>query len=164
MDQLTAVVTDEEEDVQDPVVNGADDQEIDCPDALNSFERQVLQLWLPAVRGFRHRYRRIERLLTTIPNLSSSPRMRSVPQSRFSWEIRAMRSLTSRLSRGRPRLVRDFQLQYRRHPLRCHRRTVSGWTTSRCWRQPFGQSRRTQTQRTLSRFWRPGLGLVRRTT
>jgi hypothetical protein len=39
MDQLTAVVTDEEEDVQvqDPVVNGADDQEIDCPDALNSF-------------------------------------------------------------------------------------------------------------------------------
>jgi len=86
MDQLTAVVTDEEEDVQDPVVNGADDQEIDCPDALNSFERQVLQLWLPARVGFRRRYRRIERLLTTIPNLSSSPRMRSVSQSRFSWE------------------------------------------------------------------------------
>jgi hypothetical protein len=53
---------------------------------LNSFERQVLQLWLPARVGFRHRYRRIERLLTTIPNLSSSPRMRSVSQSRFSWE------------------------------------------------------------------------------
>jgi len=31
MDQLTAVVTDEEEDVQDPVVNGVDDQEIGCP-------------------------------------------------------------------------------------------------------------------------------------
>jgi hypothetical protein len=87
MDQLTAVVTDEEEDVQDPVVNGADDQEIDCPDALNSFERQVLQLWLPARVVFRRRYRRIERLLTTIPNLSSSPRMRSVPQSRFSWVV-----------------------------------------------------------------------------
>jgi hypothetical protein len=34
MDQLTAVVTDEEEDVQDPVVNGAEDQEIGCPDTL----------------------------------------------------------------------------------------------------------------------------------
>jgi hypothetical protein len=34
MDQLTAVVTDQEEDVQDPVVNGLDDQEIGCPDAL----------------------------------------------------------------------------------------------------------------------------------
>jgi hypothetical protein len=34
MDQLTAVVSDEEEDVQDSVVNGADDQEIGCPDAL----------------------------------------------------------------------------------------------------------------------------------
>ena len=71
MDQLTAVVTDEEEDVhvQDPVVNGADDQEIDCPDALNSFERQVLQLWLPARVGFRRRYRRIERLLDDDPQL-----------------------------------------------------------------------------------------------
>jgi hypothetical protein len=48
---------------------------------LNSFERQVLQLWLPARVGFRHPYRRIERLLTTIPNLSNSPRMRSVPRA-----------------------------------------------------------------------------------
>jgi hypothetical protein len=34
VDQLTAVVADEEEDVQDPVVNGVGDQEIGCPDAL----------------------------------------------------------------------------------------------------------------------------------
>jgi hypothetical protein len=33
-DQLTAVVADEEEDVQDPVVDSADDQEIGCPDAV----------------------------------------------------------------------------------------------------------------------------------
>ena len=44
---------------------------------------------------FRHRYRLIERLLTTMPSFKSSPRMRSVPQSRFSREISAMRFLTS---------------------------------------------------------------------
>jgi hypothetical protein len=33
MDQPTAVVADEEEDVQDPVVDGVDHQQIGCPDA-----------------------------------------------------------------------------------------------------------------------------------
>ena len=36
---------------------------------LNSFERKVRQLWLPGRVGFRQRYRRMERLLTTIPTL-----------------------------------------------------------------------------------------------
>ena len=47
MDQLTAVVTDEEEDVQvqvqDPVVNGADDQETGCRDALELIREAVEQ-------------------------------------------------------------------------------------------------------------------------
>src|ERR1035437_450827 len=144
MDQLTAVVTDEAEHLQDPGVNGVDHQEIGCPDALELVRQAGPPALAPGPRRLPPPVSRMERLLTTIPSLSSSPRMRSVPQSRFSWEIRAMRPLTSRLSRGRPRLVRDLQLQYSRQPLRCHRRTVSGWTTSRCWRQSFGQSRRTQ--------------------
>ncbi len=164
VDQLTALVADEEEDEQDPVVNSVDNQQIGCPDAPELIREEGPPALAPGPRRVPPPVSADRAIADDDPSLSSSPRMRSVPQSRFSWEIRAMRSLTSRLSRGRPSLVRDFQLQYNRHPLRCHRRTVSGWTTSRWWRHPFGQSTRTQTQRTRSRFWRPGLGLVRRTT
>src|ERR1700682_6007091 len=34
VDQFTALVADEEEDIQDPAVNGLDDQQIGCPDTL----------------------------------------------------------------------------------------------------------------------------------
>src|ERR1700682_5453245 len=39
-DQLTALVADEEEDTQDPVVNGVDDQQIGCPDALELIRQE----------------------------------------------------------------------------------------------------------------------------
>jgi hypothetical protein len=97
MDQLTAVVTDEE-DVQDPVVRGAHDQEIGCPDALELIREEGPPALAPGPRRLPPPVSADGAvLLTTIPSLSSSPRMRSVPQSRFSGEIRAMRSLTSRL-------------------------------------------------------------------
>jgi hypothetical protein len=54
--------------------------------------------------------------------------MRSLPQSGLSRDMCAMRSRTSALRRGRPSRVRDFQVQYRRQPLRCHLSTVSGFT------------------------------------
>jgi hypothetical protein len=64
VDQLTAVVADEEEDVQDPVDNGADDQEIGCPDALELILEVGPPALAPARVGFRHR------LLTTIPKVA----------------------------------------------------------------------------------------------
>ena len=96
-----------------------------------------------------HRYWRIERLLTTMPSLRSSPRTRSVPQSRFSRVILAIRSRTSALSRGRPILAFDLHVQYSRQPWRCQRSTDSGLTITRFWRQP-GQRRDSQTQRIRS--------------
>src|SRR5438270_10278132 len=53
----------------------------------------------------------MERLLTTIPSLSSSPLIRSVPQSRFSRDMVAINSWTSGLRCGRPPRERDFQRQ-----------------------------------------------------
>jgi hypothetical protein len=50
VDQLTAVVADEEEDVQDPVVNGADDQEIGCPDALELIREESSPALAPGPR------------------------------------------------------------------------------------------------------------------
>jgi hypothetical protein len=52
MDQLTAVVTDEEEDVQvqDHVVNGADHQEIGCPDTPELIREEGPLSLAPAAR------------------------------------------------------------------------------------------------------------------
>ena len=41
-------------------------------------------IWLGGPAGPRRRWRRMERALTAMPSLSSSPRMRSVPQCGFS--------------------------------------------------------------------------------
>jgi hypothetical protein len=93
-----------------------------------------------------------------MPSFNSSPRMRSVPQSRLSREIWAMSSLTSAGRRGRPILPWDLQVQYSRQPLRCQRSTVSGLTINRC-RREAGQRRSIQTYKTRSRcLSRGGVG------
>ena len=70
------------------------------------------------------------RLLTRMPSLSSSPRMRSAPQRRFSRSIRWMSWTVSGTRRGSHRRERDLHRQKRRKPCRCHLRTVSGFTSS----------------------------------
>jgi hypothetical protein len=52
-----------------------------------------------------------EAFLTTMPSLSNSPRMRSVPQSALSRDVVAISSQISALRRGRPSLVRDLYVQ-----------------------------------------------------
>src|SRR5436309_2540453 len=88
----------------------------------------------------------MERLETTSPSLSNSPRMRSLPQRGFSWAIVAISSRTSALRRGRPIGPRERQRQKRRHAWRCQRMTLSGRTTTRCRRQSR-RSVRTTTQK-----------------
>jgi hypothetical protein len=94
--------------------------------------RNVRQVWLGERAGPRQRYRRIERLLTTMLSLSNSPRIRSVPHSRLSRDMVAIRSRTSGLRCGRPPRERDFQRHNRRQSCRCQRTTVSGVTKDRC--------------------------------
>ncbi len=74
------------------------------------------------------------RLLTLMPSLSSSPRIRSAPQSR---PRRAMSRMSSTVSAGsgEPLRGRDLQRQKRRNPARCQRRMVSGWTSAMAPRQ-----------------------------
>jgi hypothetical protein len=50
VDRLTALVADEEEDVQDPVVNGVDDEQISCPDALDLIREEGSSRLGPAAR------------------------------------------------------------------------------------------------------------------
>ncbi len=89
--------------------------------------------------------------------------MRSVPHSGFSRDSRAMSSRTSELSRGRPAGRPDFHHQKGRHPWRCQRMTVSGWTST-SWRRQSRHRRRTTSQNTLSRRRSRGWGWVRSTT
>jgi len=92
------------------------------------FFRKVAQLWPPPPRLRAPRmYFWIVRLLTLIPTLSNSPRMRSAPQSRPRAAMSRMRSIVSRGS-GDVFRGRDRRRQNRRKPARCQRRTVSGWT------------------------------------
>ena len=58
------------------------------------------------------------------------------PHSRFSLDIRMMRSSASCCRRGfGVRWILDFRIHKRRNPSRCHRRTVSGFTSSVASRQ-----------------------------
>jgi hypothetical protein len=59
-----------------------------------------------------------------MPSLSSSPWM---PHSRLARLISRIRRRISPGIFGRPPQERDFQRQYSRKPVRCHRMTVSGW-------------------------------------
>ena len=70
--------------------------------------RNVRQVWLDGRPGPRQRERRMERLLATIPSLSSSPLMRSVPQSGFSRGMVVISSRISGLRWGRPPRDPDF--------------------------------------------------------
>ena len=60
--------------------------------------RKVRQLWLGGRAGRGQRYRRMERLLTAIPSVSNSPRMRSLPHNWFSRDMRAISACTSGLA------------------------------------------------------------------
>ena len=111
--------------------------------------RNVRQVWLGGRPAPRQRWRRIERLLTAMPSLSSSPLIRSVLHNLFSRDMLMMRSRTSRLRCGRPPREPDFQRQNRAQPCRCQRTTVSGVTNIRCSRQP-AQKRRATTHNSLS--------------
>src|SRR2546427_3145290 len=66
----------------------------------------------------------MERLLTTMPTLSNSPLIRSVPHSRFSRDMVVINSRTSALRGGRPPRERDFQRQNKRPalPMPAHHR------------------------------------------
>jgi len=91
------------------------------------FFRNVAQLWPPPRLRTPRMYFWIVRLLTLIPSLSSSPRMRSAPHSRPRPAISRMRSIVSGGS-GDVFRGRDRRRQNRRKPARCQRTTVSGWT------------------------------------
>ena len=60
-----------------------DDEEVGRPDTVEMIPEEVRQAWLRSGREFGQRYRLIDGLLTTRPSFNSSPRMRSVPQSRL---------------------------------------------------------------------------------
>jgi hypothetical protein len=70
--------------------------------------------------------------LTRSPSFSSSPRMRSAPQVRFSWAIRLIKATISSASGGLPRFPLDLDLRFHTHAnsARCHLNTVSGCAIS----------------------------------
>jgi hypothetical protein len=66
------------------------------------------------------------RLGDSIPSLSSSPWIRGAPHNRLDMLISRFKRRISPGIFGRPRRERDFQRQYSRKPVRCHRMMVSG--------------------------------------
>ena len=95
--------------------------------------RMVVQKGLPGLRppspALRHVFgdRRLSGFDTELQH-SSSPWMRGAPQSRFATLMSRIRRRISSGILGRPPRERDFQRQYSRKPVRCHRMIVSGWT------------------------------------
>jgi hypothetical protein len=74
---------------------------------------------------------------TSIPSLSSSPRIRGAPQSGFVRLILRMSSRAPFANAGLPGCPwRLFQVQYSRSPLRCQAITVSGLTMASAECQP----------------------------
>jgi hypothetical protein len=82
----------------------------------------------------------LDRPLADVPTLSNSPRMRSAPQSMFSSASRRITAMVSGEMRGGGGRCFDFFRQKSRKPARCHRRTVSGFTSRRAALHP-GTSR-----------------------
>ena len=70
-------------------------------------------------------YRWTVRLLTSIPSISNSPRIRSAPHNWFSFAIFSISAIVSAEIFGLPC---DFRRQYLRNNSRCQRKRVSGWT------------------------------------
>ena len=92
-----------------------------------------------------------------IPSLSSSPRTRSAPQSRFSAAMRRISSTRSGDTRGVDGIVdRDFQRQSKRNPSRCQRSTVSGFTSSSASRH-LGSTAASSVISVRSCGWKTGL-------
>ena len=92
------------------------------------FFTKVAQRWPPPLLSRTPRmYFWMVRLLTLIPSLSSSPRMRSAPHSRPRAAMSRIRLMVSGGS-GDVFRGRDRRRQNWRKPARCQRRTVSGWT------------------------------------
>ena len=104
-------------------------------------------------------YRRTVRGETRIPSFtSSSEAIRSSPHVRFAAAMSAINWRSSAGSRGRPPGV-DFHRQNSRKPVRCHRMSVSGFTTVRTRRQSISRDRATSAMRVASSARR---GLTRR--
>ena len=74
------------------------------------------------------------RLLTRMPSLSSSPRMRSAPQRRFRRAMSWISPTISGCTGARPGGFRERRRQNRRDASRCQRGSVSGWTRRSTWR------------------------------
>ena len=75
------------------VVDGG---EVTSPDVVSVVLEEVFQAWFLIGNDLSlSRYFWMVRLLTSIPSLSSSPRIRSAPHSRFSCAICLMSSMTS---------------------------------------------------------------------
>jgi len=95
-------------------------------------------------------YRRTVRGDTRIPSFtSSSDAIRSSPHVRFAPAMSAIKSRRSAGNRGRPRGI-DFHRQNSRNPLRCHRMSVSGFTTVRSRRQSMSRDSATSVIRVAS--------------
>ena len=104
-------------------------------------------------------YRRTVRGETRIPSCtSSSEAIRSSPHVRFAAAMSAINRRSSAGSRGRPP-GEDFHRQNSRKPVRCHRMSVSGFTTVRTRRQSISRDRATSAMRVASSARR---GLTRR--
>jgi hypothetical protein len=102
VDELTTAVADEEEDGEGPEGEGLNDEKIGRPDHLS----MVGQEGAPALAGWAGMTPVVvtpDRAgVTTMPSLSSSPRIRSVPQRGFWLAMVAINSRISGLNRGRP--------------------------------------------------------------
>jgi len=73
------------------------------------------------------------------PELPQLPWMRGAPHSRLARLISRIRRRISAETFGRPPRQRDFQRQYKRKPVRCHRMIVSGWTMGNAVQTPTEQ-------------------------
>jgi hypothetical protein len=126
------------------------------------FARKVAPLCPPLLDRTPFMYFWMVQLLTWRSSLSSSPRIRSAPQNRLRLGLLRMRPISSG---ARPEAFRGLDLcrQYRRKPVRCHLRMVSGWTTTMAFRDA-GNKAASMSSRSLSVSPRRGRPLVRRST
>ena len=129
------------------------------------FRRKVPQVWPCCPRGRTDRmYCWTVRLLTRMPSLSSSPRIRSAPHRPLAVAMAWIRSMSSTRNRPRAPLRLDLWCQRRVNRSRCQRRRVSGLTTWRASRHAVC-SRARNTRISRSSAWRRGRdGAARRST
>ena len=131
VDDPPAMVDKQHEDEQDAEARGGHGEEIDADQVLD----MVVEECPPGLRG-RGTPSRHEAGHGTLGHLDTDLQEPhhgcAARQSGFALAIRAMRALISALMAGRPSLVRpESGVQYSRNRRRCHRRTVSGVTTTR---------------------------------